>query len=161
MVVSLVHSSSPAFEVSFGAFEEVDDLARKASRYFPDPERAYCGMVELMINALEHGCLGITNEEKRDKLRSGEWPLYVQTKLAEMPPSLRAATLSVWVKYPGSSAVRISDSGRGFDWKPYLTPLSTPEFHPNGRGILIARAVAFDELSYNEQGNVVTAVQYG
>ncbi len=45
-------------------FEEAKNLAFLIANCFPDPRSAVYGLNELLINAVEHGNLGITYDEK-------------------------------------------------------------------------------------------------
>ena len=52
----------------------------------------------------------------------------------------------------------VSDHGNGFDWKKVLDN-KNHRFPGDSMGIVISKD-NFDELSYNECGNVATAVVY-
>jgi hypothetical protein len=49
----------------------------------------------------------------------------------------------------------IRDCGAGFAWERFLSLDETRAFHPNGRGIALARNIAFRTLEYRGCGNEV------
>lgn len=53
--------------------------------------------------------------------------------------------------------IKIEDMGEGFDWKNATIPLKTSY---SGRGLIIAKEISFDELTYNDAGNCVTGYIY-
>lgn len=144
-------------QVSLRTLEEARSLASFLANFFPDPGRMVLGISELLINAVEHGTLGITYEEKTALNKRGTWEAEVRRRLA-LPEH---AAKRVRVQYEKSaSAIRltISDEGAGFDWQRYLEidPARASDSH--GRGIAMARVISFDQLTYAGVGNQVTAV---
>ena len=51
----------------------------------------------------------------------------------------------------------ICDDGEGFDWRPFLDMPSSNADHINGRGIALARKLAFPQLAFRDGGRVVEA----
>jgi CheY-like chemotaxis protein/anti-sigma regulatory factor (Ser/Thr protein kinase) len=118
------------------------------------PERAGAGIAELLINAVEHGNLGIGFEEKGRLLLSGQWRQEVGRRLAL--PQNRGKVVEVEVsREPSELVVRVRDQGAGFDPQPFLTFDEGRVFHPNGRGIALAREIAFAGIEYFGCGNEV------
>lgn len=118
------------------------------------------GLRELIINAIEHGNLEITWQEKFKALRGGQYPALVQQK--STLPAFRDRRVSLEYSITAQRAVfRIMDQGKGFDYKKYVNhsiesgkkPLS--ELMGPGQGIPLALQ-AFDRLEYNDTGNQVT-----
>ena len=133
------------------------------SSLFPDPKRARLGIMELMINAIEHGNLGITQEEKHRMMADGSLVLEMATGLAS--PLYSDKYVHTYVSEEHDSVqIIIQDDGSGFDWRPYIKRGSLDSLDSlqrlNGRGIAMAKFIAFDELVYNDAGNMVKAVQY-
>jgi sigma-B regulation protein RsbU (phosphoserine phosphatase) len=123
---------------------------------FPEPERAVVGLMELMVNAVEHGNLGITYTEKSALLARSELAQEIARRLEQ--PLLAARLVRVaFRRDAGGITTFIEDEGGGFDWRAYLDYDPARAFDPNGRGIAIAREMSFDGLTYNEHGNAVTA----
>ncbi len=134
--------------------EEVSALARFLAKFCPEPERVIMGLGDLLINAVEHGNLGITYEEKTQLQEEGRWEQEIRDRLAREP----YASKYVEVEFEQTKdriQITIRDQGRGFDWKPYLEFDSSLVFATHGRGIAMAKAMCFDELEYYGAGNVV------
>ncbi len=53
--------------------DEVDNLATLLAKMCPEPDKVVLGLWELLINAVEHGNLGITYEEKSELLQLNIW----------------------------------------------------------------------------------------
>jgi DNA-binding response OmpR family regulator len=112
------------------------------------------GIHEMVLNAIEHGNLGITSEAKSAALESQTFGELIENRMAV--PELAARTITVAYEFDGEKvAYRITDEGDGFDWSRFLAR-DEPEdlLASNGRGILISRFI-FDAIRYNEAGNEV------
>ncbi len=144
------------FEATISELQEVQHLADMAACCFPKPQKVVNGIIELLMNALEHGALGISYEEKRDKIRERCWKTFLQERLRAVPESGRRVTLR-YEKSAASHQVIIRDPGKGFDTEYYLRNAEALSHDPNGRGIWIAKTLCFDELVYNRTGNIVVA----
>ncbi|MCL2822744.1 MAG: response regulator [Polyangiaceae bacterium] len=108
---------------------------------------------ELIINAIEHGNLRLSYEEKSQALESGTLEKIIAER--QLLPEFKNRTTSVRVQRRGSSiTISIADQGRGFDWRKLPDPTDGSNLlADHGRGILLAR-MAVDELTYNDEGNV-------
>ena len=62
-------------EFQLRTLPEVRTLATALSAYYPQPQRVFLGISELMVNAVEHGNLGISYEEKSRLLQERRWEL--------------------------------------------------------------------------------------
>lgn len=136
--------------------ESASELAASLSPFFPNPQTAALGLHELMLNAIEHGNLGIGFTTKSDLLRKQAWLSEVEQRLDAPEYRDKVATLRYRVS-DSVIEVQIEDQGEGFDWRQYLNVPQEKLTELHGRGIMIANEIAFDELEYNEQGNCVTA----
>lgn len=142
----------------FRTLDEARNLAALAASTLKDAAQTAMGLAELMVNAVEHGNLGITYADKSHMLQSGLWNEEIERRLRDPVYAERFATLEL-ERRADSVEFTITDMGAGFDWHAYL------ELHPSrvmdlhGRGIAIARRVCFEELRYQGCGNVVTAVK--
>lgn len=137
--------------------EEAESLAAFLANSFPDPQRSANGLAELLVNAVEHGNLGVGYALKSALIESGSWRNELARR-SELPEYVdRRIEVLLQLKADGVY-VQITDQGDGFDWKSYLTidPSRTQDNH--GRGIAQARAQCFDRLKYNEKGNQVMVV---
>lgn len=142
-------------EFEFRTIREGRSLAATLSRSFPDPERVEVGLTELLVNAVEHGNLGITYDEKSTLLDRGDLGGEIERRASQPELASRRVRVRVW-RTADRIVTAIADEGSGFDWRAFLKRAAEP-LDSNGRGILIAREMSFDRLVYNEQGNVVTA----
>lgn len=136
--------------------EEAECLAAFAAHCFPEPERVLHGLAELLINAVEHGTLEIGYERKTTLIEDGTWRAEIERRLADETYQHKYVEVTIARRADGVYVV-ITDQGAGFDWQRYLTidPARAGDNH--GRGIAQARALSFDKLTYNEQGNQVVA----
>ncbi len=124
-----------------------------------DPRRNHVilGLVELLNNAIEHGNLEIDYHEKQEALTGSYFYRLAIDKATEQPWASRKVVVESnhdsstgWITY------RITDEGKGFDWRKMPDPLDPEGMQArHGRGVLMARH-SFDELEYNEKGNQVT-----
>jgi DNA-binding response OmpR family regulator len=136
--------------------DEARDLALLLADASMDPARTVVGYSELLVNAVEHGNLGISYEEKGGLLASGRWSEEVEARLRL--PDLGARVVRVKLeKLPGVCRVTIADQGEGFDWKSFLEFSPERAFDLHGRGIAMSRTVSFDALEYHGKGNIVVA----
>ncbi|HZP87947.1 MAG TPA: response regulator [Burkholderiales bacterium] len=138
----------------FRTLQEARALAAALAAACEEPQRAGLGLVEVLINAVEHGNLGIEFEEKAQLLNSGRWQSEVDARLAR-PENLNKF-VQVHAHRDGTELViHIKDQGNGFDWKQFLAMDEKRAFYPNGRGITLAREIAFNALQYRGCGNEV------
>jgi CheY-like chemotaxis protein/anti-sigma regulatory factor (Ser/Thr protein kinase) len=133
---------------------EARALAAALGSASADPAAVGLGLVELLVNAIEHGNLGITFEDKAALLACGAWDDEVQARLAR-PENAAKFVLVTCRRTEGRLEVVIRDQGRGFDWRRFLSMDEMRAFQANGRGISLARQVAFDSLEYRGCGNEV------
>lgn len=112
-------------------------------------------MMELLINAIEHGNCRISYEEKREHLMSGKDILDLIRDKNQDP---EIANKKVHLNYrisPHRSAFTIRDEGDGFDWRSRLDGPPPENMEESlGRGILMARHY-LENLRYNETGTEV------
>lgn len=124
------------------------------AQFFPDQEAASVGIIELLINAIEHGNLDIGYECKSKLLEQNNWLTETTRRLSL--PAYRDRKVRVHLEHrPDRMTLTISDEGKGFDWHEFDTLSEDRLFDLHGRGIALARN-AFDGLTYSDPGNVVT-----
>jgi CheY-like chemotaxis protein/anti-sigma regulatory factor (Ser/Thr protein kinase) len=141
--------------------EASDFLVREAGDALAPEFRQgiHLGLYELIVNAIEHGNLGISFEEKRRCLEESPYRLteLVLRRLTE--PRLAARRVRIAFRMePGRLEWTVEDEGEGFESNDIPDPLTSAEEVMNGRGIFLAR-FHFDELSYLGLGNRVRAVK--
>jgi CheY-like chemotaxis protein len=140
----------------FRTLEEAQILSTLLSRECPSPENAASGLWELMINAVEHGNLGITYAEKSQLIEEGIWEEEIRRRFTISRYAARKAT-AILEKSGGEIRFRVKDEGDGFDWLPYLEISPERAFDTHGRGIAMSRHKSFHRLEYMGNGNEVVA----
>ena len=142
---------------SFRTLTEARLLAAKLGQFCPDAMQTEIGLTELMINAVEHGNLGISYDEKTQLLTAGCWEDEIAARLALPENAAKEVTVSMT---RASKEIRflIRDQGQGFDCQNYLNIDPTRVLHIHGRGIAWANILSFDRLEYRGNGNEVLGV---
>ena len=117
---------------------------------------------ELLINAIEHGNLDITYEDKLLKLQDDVYFDYMTQKINKNDNKDKKIKVEFMVNSE-RIVIKISDQGKGFDHKKYLSrsaeQITEESLLQHGRGILLARQI-FDEIKYNDKGNQVLCIKY-
>jgi len=140
----------------FRSIDESRMLANFFARGCPKPERVGLGLQELLINAVEHGNLGITYREKGQLVLENQWHDEVDRRLNQ--PQFADRFVEVTFERTAEEITfTIRDQGEGFDWSRYLDFDPERAFDAHGRGIAMARRMSFDALEYLGKGNVVVA----
>jgi CheY-like chemotaxis protein len=143
-------------EFRFRTVEDVRAVASLLGSLCPDPCQAGGGLSELMMNAVEHGNLGISYAEKTRLMLAGGFEAEVARRLAAATEADRHATVEAY-RFPDKLDFVIRDLGSGFDWRRYLDFDPARLTDPHGRGIAMARRCAFSELHYRGTGSEVLA----
>jgi CheY-like chemotaxis protein len=141
----------------FRSLSEARTLATALSYYYPQPQRVALGIAELLINAVEHGNLGITYREKSRLLQGGGWENEVERRLALPEHAGKIVEVRLELS-PQQICLTISDCGKGFDNLKYMEMSPERAFDPNGRGIAMSKLMSFDTLEYKGSGNQLVAV---
>ncbi|KAI96184.1 histidine kinase [Rhodomicrobium udaipurense JA643] len=134
--------------------QEARSLAFLIANCFPEPEAAIYGLHEMLSNAIEHGNLGITYQEKTRLILEGRLREEIERRLALPANREKWAWLSFETDGKTLRA-RIRDQGNGFDWRPFLDISPERAMHPHGRGIATALRMSFSSLDYVGCGNEV------
>jgi DNA-binding response OmpR family regulator len=138
----------------FRTLEEARNLAFLIANCFPEPQAAVYGLNEMLVNAIEHGNLGITYGEKTQLILEGRLQEEIARRLALLEFQNKWAYLSFEANEQ-TIRVRIKDRGKGFDWRPYLEISPDRATHPHGRGIATSRLTSFTSVEYFGCGNEV------
>jgi DNA-binding response OmpR family regulator len=137
--------------------EEAENLACFLAHCFPDPEKVLPGLAELLINAVEHGNLEISYEEKTKLIDDDSWHEEV-IKRQELPQYENRKIAVFYVRSDDAHTVKIVDGGKGFAWKKFMTFDASRASDNHGRGIAQINMLSFDSIKYNDAGNEVTAI---
>ena len=108
------------------------------------------------MNALEHGNLGITYEQKSQLLAENRWLEEVQLRSRLTENHDKWVTV-VFERQSEDLSFHIIDQGKGFDWQKYTQIETERETHFHGRGIAMAGLLTFDKIDYQGCGNAVKA----
>lgn len=141
-------------EFSLRSVEEAGALAAFLAQACPQPEAAALTLAELLVNAIEHGNLGISYAEKSQLRREERWNAEVALR-AHMPANVDKRVRVRLSRSGNLVQVRIEDEGPGFDWQRYLEFDPERAFDPNGRGIALARMSGAARVEYQGAGNTV------
>lgn len=116
---------------------------------------------EIIINAIEHGNLGLTFEEKTDSLMNDTYFSLIRDRQLEP----QNAEKKVHIEYSITNeklVYTIIDEGEGFNYEKF-NRVSQSELNENfishGRGIIMAKNI-FDDVAYNDKGNQVSLTKY-
>jgi DNA-binding response OmpR family regulator len=117
------------------------------------------GIEEAITNAIEHGNLGISFEEKSRAIEEGRLAELVADRGRDSDAACRTVVINSRLS-PQLFEITIRDDGKGFNWR--MLPEVGPEhlLAYNGRGIFLTK-IYFDEVIYNDAGNQVTLRKHG
>lgn len=159
---SLTKNAKPSPLLKSGQFtfknlKEAKNLAQFLALMTRDAETIAMGYLELMINAIEHGNLGITYDEKTELVANGELQNEIKRRLASAEYKDKYVTVDL-SRDDEKLAVTIQDMGKGFNFEEYMDFSLDRAMDNHGRGIMMANKLSFDELSYTNQGNTATCI---
>jgi CheY-like chemotaxis protein len=151
--LQLLHNGTFRFQT----LDEARRLAALLAQAYPDPSRVVTGLLELLLNAVEHGNLGITYDEKSHLLETRQLDEEIARRLKEPAYADRCA-VATFIRHRDNLHLSVIDEGSGFDWRPFLHLDPRRAFDTHGRGIATAKMVSFDSLEYHGAGNQVETV---
>jgi CheY-like chemotaxis protein len=143
-------------EYRFVTMDDITSLVPVLAAMCPVPDVVAPGLSDLMVNAIEHGNLGVTYQEKSLLKWEGDWEAEIGRRLAL--PQFHDRFATIRLEHNSSGIVfTITDQGDGFEWNKFLSFDPDRAFDPNGRGIAMAKMMSFSALEYQGRGNVVVA----
>lgn len=134
--------------------QEAQALSSVLAYMTNDQKRIGVGLFELMLNAIEHGNLGIGYELKTQLINESTLQKEIQFRQALPENQHKKVTISVR-RTKDFFEVIISDEGNGFNYENYLDYSENRATHSHGRGIMIANRLSFDSLEYRDSGSTV------
>jgi CheY-like chemotaxis protein len=143
-----------SIEFSFRSLQDVRDVAFILASLYADPQTALLGIREMMLNAVEHGNLGITYGEKTDLVRTASWEQEVERRLSLPENAVKQARARL-ARRKTEMVLTVEDSGPGFDWTGFMEFDVSRARDPHGRGIAMSRKISFDDVTYVDPGNRV------
>ncbi len=153
-------------EVSYGAqaLRELDvvpvvlGFITQLNALKPHQGTLFLVVSELFNNALDHGLLCLDSTMKR---LDGGFDRYLQQR-SERLATLNQGHIGLAFKVHESGGramldISLTDSGKGFDYRPFLGDGSSenPDTRPHGRGIVLVRSLC-QEIVYHGAGNRVS-----
>ena len=135
-------------------------LIQGTAMMFPETMRLHlrATLIELIVNAVEHGSLEIFYQEKHEALANDNYEALIQQRRQD--PRFAKRRVIIRACYDKTARVlryTVTDEGKGFRWKSFVTRADEPcdSRDANGRGVFLARAF-FPDVTYNDRGNEVT-----
>lgn len=142
-------------EFHFKTIEQARGLSVLLASLTHKPQDTVVGIFELLINAVEHGNLGITYHEKSQLIEEQKLVDEVEHRLTLEPFKDKYVTLKLQAD-PEKVEFVIKDMGSGFDFEQYLQFSLERSLDNHGRGIMMANNCGFDSMEYSEAGRQVT-----
>lgn len=142
--------------LSLATVSEARDVAAILASACPDPETVVVGLTELLLNAVEHGNLGITYQEKSQLTTRDEWHAEIDRR-QRLPENVDKRVELTFERTEREICFTIRDEGPGFDWLRYWDIDPQRAFDTHGRGIAMARRFSFTSVEYRGRGNEVVA----
>ncbi len=137
--------------LKYQTIPEGDFIAVRIANCCPRPQNVMF-ISELLANAVEHGNLGITYEEKTALIEAGLLQQEIDRRMAL--PEYRDRYVRVHLEKTNEKVkVLIEDEGKGFDYEKYLFIDNERIFDNHGRGIAIA--ASYLSIKYIGKGNQV------
>lgn len=143
--------------LEFRSIKEAQTIAGVIASLYPNPDKVAIGLAELAVNAVEHGNLGISYDEKSRLLNENCWHEEIENRLLRPEHRSKVATIH-FQKLPDEIHVTVRDQGEGFDWSKFKEMDTERIYSTHGRGIALASMISFDNLEYKGIGNEVVCV---
>lgn len=138
----------------------VNAVSQNLQKYFDESDSMSIkiGIKEMIVNAIEHGNLNITYEEKTQATAQDNL-LNLINERKELPQNKNKKITVLYSLNSRRVMYLVRDQGDGFDHEKVRDSfkVNLDQFH--GRGIKISTA-CFDILKYNEKGNEVRMIKY-
>jgi anti-sigma regulatory factor (Ser/Thr protein kinase) len=112
---------------------------------------------ELLMNAIEHGCLELRYHAKIKALEKDQYDELIRRRRQDASFRERRVTIrAIYDKGQQILTYRIADDGKGFNWKAWVKSgfEVCPTGDVSGRGIFLAHSF-FPDIMYNNWGNEV------
>ena len=138
-------------------------LTMNLGKYLDPPyiQSIKISLMEMIMNAIEHGNLDIQFNEKTKAIIENTYLEFVKNR--QMDPKFSGKKVKIEYSLTKSmAAYRITDEGKGFDYRLILSMSPedlNKELIAHGRGLLITRE-AFDVVRFNGSGNQVVLIKY-
>jgi anti-sigma regulatory factor (Ser/Thr protein kinase) len=147
-----------AFETArfvFRTREQANDISALLSKNMPEPTLICMGLLELLLNAVEHGLYGLGAKYKNDLINAGKFEEEIKEKETSLIDEEMFVTIDL-EKNATEYRFVITDTGQGFDYENTCVDHLNTFTCKNGRGIMMA-SHCFNTLSYSKGGRRVIA----
>lgn len=141
----------------FQSFSEAQIVAEFIASACHTPRLALLGISEIFFNAIEHGNLNLSYEEKSELQKQNKWIEEIERRLS-LPENQHKFVQVDFSKKENEIHIKVTDQGPGFDWKPFEEIKQEERMRSHGRGISIAKNLAFSRLEFLGKGNQVLGV---
>jgi len=141
-------------EFNFKSLKEARCLSALLAKACSESKNIAFILSELMINAVEHGNLGISYKEKSKLISDDAWENEVSHRLT-LQENVNKHVNVVFERNDKEVTFIITDQGAGFDWQLYLEICPDRAFDSHGRGIAIANTLSSNKIEYMDAGNKV------
>jgi DNA-binding response OmpR family regulator len=135
----------------FSTLTEAKAVVWMISQLTEETAMATACLTELLVNAIEHGNLGIDSAGKKELLQAHNWEEEINRRLS-LPQNAQKRVQVEFNVINDEVIVKIQDQGQGFDWLPWLQQEGGIENRVQGRGIIIARTMSSHTLTYEDGG---------
>ncbi|HRP68135.1 MAG TPA: ATP-binding protein [Turneriella sp.] len=166
LMIQFLHREKGSY--SIGNFiNHADVLSQKLTRNLKkylhptDVQTLRVSLREILINAIEHGNLAITFDEKSAAQMNGDFLEFLASRRVNPQYENKKVKVDYYMD-ARRIAYRIHDDGDGFDHGAMMqkaTDIANEDFLAHGRGISMTREF-FDIVRYNEKGNEVVLIKY-
>ena len=136
---------------------EAQKLAEFLSESCPEPRMIIIGLNEILVNAIEHGNLAISFQDKTLLQKQNKWIEEID-RLLDSPEHIHQYVEVKFSRQETEIQITVTDQGKGFNWQQFDGSNPKNVLSTHGRGLLMAKSLAFKELKYNSNGNEVTCV---
>lgn len=151
---SLSMMQEGVFECS--SLDEARSLSKLLAKTCPDPQKIVTGLSELLINAIEHGNLGISYNEKSELIRTNSLVEEIEKRML-LSENINKRVNIQFKKDNNEVVFQITDCGTGFNHEKYLNLDLSDVLDSHGRGIAMAKLLSFSDIQYFGVGNKVRA----
>lgn len=134
--------------------EDAKSLSCALAFIAPKPKEVALGLFELMTNAIEHGSLNISYQEKTHLIQTNCLQAEINHR-QKLPKYFKKIVTVEFERKSNFLQFTIRDMGEGFDCTPYLDFSVERAMDSHGRGVMIANKLSFDELFYEDNGCTV------
>ncbi|MBN2509040.1 MAG: ATP-binding protein, partial [Spirochaetales bacterium] len=151
-----------SIESTLSAADEATRRITHSLKRYLDAEEANYLMIclrEIIINAVEHGNLEISFDDKSRAQQEQKYFEFIQER--QQMDEFKDRTVTIEYSITQKRAIyRVTDMGPGFDHRSFLKNAHRhqEEILEHGRGLFMTLS-AFDTVKYNEKGNQVSLIK--